>query len=296
MTRPDRSSTTVQTEKQPGVLVDNSYGKSKVRLTKVTRHPDRHVLQEICVDIQLEGEFGLTYTTGDNSQVVATDSMKNIVYLHAANHPLTNIESFGKSLAEHMLSTYEQVRLCTIKLVEELWHRIPVNGKPDPHSFYGAGGEKRMAEIRARRPAIEIKSGIENLKVVKTTDSEFWGFVRDESTTLPDVKDRIFGTSVSLNWLYTSDNPDFNSSYEQVRKIVIEVFATQHSLSVQHTMHDIAQAVLKKLPDIREISLVMPNEHRIPFNMQPFGKENTNEIFITTEEPYGLISATIKRV
>ena len=219
-----------------------------------------------------------------------------MVYLLAAKHPLDNVESFGKTLAEHILSTYEQVRLCTIKLAEELWHRIAVNGKPHPNSFYGAGSEKRLAEIRARRSAVEVKSGIENLKVVKTTGSEFWGFIRDESTTLPDVKDRIFGTSVSLDWLYTSDNPEYNSTYEKVRKIVLEMFATQQSLSVQHTMHDIGQEVLKQLPDIREISLVMPNEHRIPFNMQPFGKENTNEIFITTEEPYGLISATIKRV
>jgi urate oxidase len=76
---------------------------------------------------------------------------------------------------------------------------------------------------------------------------------------------------------------------------VLETFATHHSLGVQHTIHEIGQNALAKAPAIREITITMPNEHRIPFNLKPFELENNNEIFVATDEPYGLISATLRR-
>lgn len=278
-----------------GVLVKNSYGKSRVRLTKVTRKADRHQLKEVCVDIQLQGEFEETYLTGDNAGIVATDSMKNMVYVLASNDPLDSIESFGKHIAEHFLKTYKQVSGVTVHLAEELWQRIMIDGKEHKCSFHGASNEKRVAEITASRESIGIKSGIEGLKVVKTTDSEFWGFVRDEHTTLPDTKDRIFGTSVSAHWTYNTENADYQKAYDSVHAAILECFAVHHSLSVQHTMNEIGQRAIEQNSQIEEIDLLMPNEHRIPFNLTPFGIENKNEIFITTDEPYGLISATLKR-
>jgi urate oxidase len=295
MSGSDQSTSISKEARAAGVLVKNAYGKSRVRLTKLTRFEDRHVFKEISVDIELQGDFERTYTVGDNSQVVATDSMKNLVYVLASQHSLDTIESFGKSMAEHILKTYKHVSSVNVRLVEELWQRIVVNGKAHAHSFYGAGAEKRIAEVDGTHDAIEIKSGIESLKLVKTTDSEFWGFIRDQHTTLSDVKDRIFGTSVSLEWSYQNSDPDYQTAYDTVRNVVLECFATHHSLAVQHTMNEIGQVALARVPDIQEISMVMPNEHRIPFNLQPFNLENKNEIFITTDEPFGLISATLKR-
>ncbi|CAN5620731.1 hypothetical protein BH10CYA1_BH10CYA1_57420 [soil metagenome] len=294
MSSNERSTVTTET-RATGVLAKNAYGKSRVRLSKLTRLNDRHVLKEISVDVQLQGEFEATYTVGDNSQVVATDSMKNTVYVLASQHPLDTIESFGQHMVEHYLKSYKQISGVTVRIIEELWLRIVHEGKQHSHSFYGAGGEKRVAEIEGTREAVIVKSGIEGLKLVKTTDSEFWGFIRDQNTTLPDTKDRIFGTSVSVHWLYQNLKPDYQAAYDEVRNAVLECFATHHSLAVQHTMNEIGQLALARVPDISEISLVMPNEHRIPFNLQPFNLENKNEIFITTDEPYGLISATLKR-
>lgn len=286
---------TITKEKRAGVLAKNAYGKSKVRLTKVTRLKDRHILKEMSVSIQLQGDFGATYDVGDNSQVVATDSMKNTVYVLASQHSLDTIESFGLDMVDHYLKTYKQISSVTVRIVEELWKRIDHEGKPHAHSFYGAGSEKRVAEIEATRESIVVKSGIEGLKLVKTSGSEFWGFIRNENTTLADTKDRIFGTSVSVDWLYNNAKPDYEAAYNSVRDAVLECFASHHSLAVQHTMYEIGQLALDRVPDISEISLVMPNEHRIPFNLQPFNLENKNEIFVTTDEPYGLISATLKR-
>jgi urate oxidase len=284
------------TEVRSGMLVQNAYGKSKVRLTKVTRNQGRHELKELSIDIQLEGAFEESYTTGDNTQVIATDSMKNTVYVLAAKEEISDIESFGKRVASHFLGTYKHVTACSINLIEELWQPITSeSGQNYPNAFFGAGAEKHCAYVHGTRELVSVESAVEGLNLVKTTDSEFWGFVRDEYTTLPDAKDRIFGTSVSARWSYSAEKPDYQTSYRTMRNIILEVFATHKSLGVQHTMHEMGQVALERLPEIDEITITMPNKHRILFNLQPFGLENKNEIFVVTDEPYGLISATIKR-
>jgi urate oxidase len=282
--------------KKHGMLVQNSYGKSHVRLTKLSRRPDRHELRELSVEIHLEGKFEDTFTTGDNSLVVATDSMKNIVYVLGAKHDFDCIESFAKILAAHFLQQYQQVEAVSVSVTEELWQRIVLDGKPHQHAFFGAGAEKRSVNLKATRAGTAIESGIDNLCVVKTTNSAFLGFIRDSYTTLPDCSDRIFGTSVSARWLQEDQSSDFDTCYHAVRQAVLEIFATHVSLSVQQTLHEIAQTSLERCPSIKAITLTMPNQHRIPFNLEPFGLENRNEIFITTDEPYGLISASIARL
>jgi urate oxidase len=281
--------------RKPGTLVQHFYGKSRVRLTKLSRRPDRHELMELSVDISLEGKFEETFTTGDNSLVVATDSMKNTVYVLGAKYDFDSIESFAKILAAHFLKQYEHVSGVNVCITEDLWQRIDLEGKPHQHAFFGAGAEKRSVTLKATRENTAIESGIDNLRVVKTTNSAFLGFIRDSYTTLPDANDRIFGTSISARWVYDGDSFDFNNCYHAVRQSVLEIFATHNSMSVQQTLHEIAQTVLERCLNIKSITLTMPNQHRIPFNLEPFGLENRNEIFITTDEPYGLISASIAR-
>jgi|AGTN01.2.fsa_nt_gi urate oxidase len=289
-------SKSVENENWPGELVENAYGKSRVRLSKISRRDDRHELDEISINIQLQGDFAGAYITGDNSQIVATDSMKNTVYVLAAKNDIGGVEKFGKLLAKHFLDKYKQTESCTVTLAKELWQRIDAGGKPHQHAFYGAGSEKRSAVISATRKSVEVISHIEGLQLAKTTDSEFHGFVRDEYTTLPEVKDRIFGTSVDCRWKYVgTEGIDYTACYEAVRSIIFEVFAAHKSLGVQHTMHEIGQIALARRPEISEIKMTMPNQHRIPFNLKPFGVEDKNEVFILTDEPYGLISATIRR-
>jgi urate oxidase len=281
--------------KKHGMLVQHFYGKSRVRMTKLSRRPDRHELLELSVDINLEGKFEDTFITGDNSLVVATDSMKNTVYVLGAKHDFDSIEDFAKILSAHFLQQYLHVEGANISITEDLWQRIDLDGKPHQHAFFGAGAEKRSVTLKETRQSIAIESGIDNLRVVKTTNSAFLGFIRDSYTTLPDAKDRIFGTTVSARWLHDGENSDFNTCYHTARQAVLEIFATHASLSVQQTLHEIAQTTLERCPSIKSITLTMPNQHRIPFNLEPFGLENRNEIFITTDEPYGLISASIAR-
>jgi urate oxidase len=281
----------------PARIAAQSYGKSQVRLTKVSRHPDRHDLKEITVDIVLEGGFEASYLAGDNRRVVATDTMKNTVYALAAGHPLDSIESFALALAEHFVVRNDHVSAATVAIEEASWRRIEgADGGKHPHAFIAAGTSRRTCRVRNDRTTPQVEAGVAGLTVVKTTNSSFRDFLRDEFTTLGDADDRIFGTSVEGRWSYAAGaQPDWNAAFSTVCRTLVDEFAAHRSLAVQQTLHDMGQAALVVCPEIVEMTLEMPNQHRIPIDLTPFGIANKNEIFVTTSEPYGLIRATLRR-
>lgn len=282
--------------KRSTTLVRNSYGKSLVRLTKVMREHTPPKWKEITVETELFGdEFDGCYYEGDNSRIVATDSMKNTVYVVASKHNLNSIEEYALTLAKHFIDTYSHVKQAIIRVHEEGWNNIPLNGKAHPTSFVKTGGDLRTTVVRMDRQKTDIESGIENLIVAKITGSEFVGYIQDSYTTLKETRDRIFGTKVNATWKFSSVKADFNGAYETARKVMLETFANHHSLSAQQTLYAMGDAVLNTVPDIEEISLVLPNLHRIPFDLKPLGLENRNEIFITTSEPHGTIKGTVAR-
>lgn len=282
---------------QSAHIAQHSYGKSQVRLTKVSRHADRHDLKEISVDIVLEGGFEASYLAGDNRQLVATDTMKNTVYALAAGHPLDSIESFALALAGHFVDRNDHVTAATVAIEEASWRRIEnAAGVAHPHAFIAGGTARRTCRVRNDRTTPQVEAGVTGLTVVKTAESAFRDFLRDEFTTLYDADDRIFGTSVEGDWRYAAGSqPDWNTAFTKVCRTLVDVFAAHQSRAVQQTLHDMGQAALAACPEVAEISLEMPNQHRIPMDLTPFGLPNRNEIFITTSEPYGLIRATLRR-
>jgi urate oxidase len=269
---------------QPAAITSHSYGKSRVRLTKVTRYPDRHELVEIDVAIVLEGDFEDSYFSGDNRKVVPTDTMKNTVYAIAATHPLDAIESFATSLASHFLARHSQVTAATVAIEQASWRRIEGDGgEQHQHAFIAGGTARRTCRVRDDRSALQVEAGVTGLTVVKTTDSAFRDFVRDEFTTLPDVDDRMFGTAVEATWRYAAGtSPDWNKAFRAICRALVDTFASHKSLAVQQTLYDMGQAAFSACAAIEEISLEMPNQHRIPVDLTPFGLQNRNEIFVTT--------------
>ncbi len=279
----------------PATLTHNAYGKSLVRLTRVTRQGSRHDLKELCVAVQLEGDFAASYLSGDNRGVIATDSMKNIVYVLAHRQPPKNPESFGEALARHFLERYAQVERVTVELLEQPWQRIALAGGESPHAFVGGGSEQRTCTIAMTRAGLRVEAGITGMLLLKTTDSAFAGFLRDEYTTLPDSDDRILATELSANWLYRGTPADPDSVYHSIRQTLVEVFTRHRSLSVQQTLYAMGAAALEACESIEQIQLAMPNQHRILVNLKPFGIDNRNEVFVPTSEPYGLITGTLRR-
>src|SRR5438067_3467455 len=181
----------------PVQILHDNYGKSRVRLLKVARDGAHHDLQNLTLNIALEGDFDAIHIDGDNSLCLPTDTMKNTVYVLAGQTTeIEEIETFGQRLAAHFLANNPQVSRVLIEVFEYRWKRMQFDGELHSHSFVKGSGEKRTAKISMGRDAVMIESGIEDLVVLKTTGSAFTGFIKDKYTTLPEANDRIFSTSI----------------------------------------------------------------------------------------------------
>ena len=277
------------------MLAEAAYGKSSVRLVQVSRHGDRHDLKDFTVAIRFEGEYDQSYTDGDNSGVLPTDTMKNTVYALAARHPVEEPEAFGRLLAEHFLERNPRLRRVRIDLTEHQWGRIAVKAREHGQAFVRHGTESRTAMVQGEGDQFTIGAGVSDLVILKSSHSAFTGFLRDEYTTLPDVADRILATALTATWRYRTVDLDFNLTWRAVRDALLEAFAEHDSRSVQHTLHDMGRAVLDNVEAVTAVRLVMPNKHHLPVDLSRLGLENRNEIFVPTDEPYGLIEATILR-
>lgn len=276
------------------VLGQSSYGKSDVRLVKVKRATSRHEITDVRVDVALTGDFGVAYVEGDNTGLLATDTMRNTVYALAKDHLTGNIEDFGIKLVEHFLEASPKVEHARVRFVEHLWDRIVVDGREHEHSFVRAAG-KRTAMVESDASGVAVEAGLDDMLVLKTTNSGFEGYLHEQYTTLPETDDRILATVVVASWRYDTVDVDFGETWRGVRDRIFETFTDHYSPSVQNTLYRIGKAVLEEHPEVEKIRLSFPNKHHISYDLSPFGTENENEIFWATDEPYGLIEGTVKR-
>ena len=275
----------------------NRYGKARVRLVKVVRPSGNdasspHRLVDLTLDVQLEGAFQPVYD-GDNRLCVATDTMKNTAYALARQLPVEPVEAFAAALADHFLNKPAVERVC-ISVSEQPWRHLTVQDRPHPHAFMHAGTERWTARVLRDQRGTAVSSGVADLVVLKTADSAFEGFPRDEYTTLRETADRILATSVTAVWTYRRESSSYGAR-EAIRSALLEAFAAHDSQSVQHTLAAMGDAALGVCPDVTEITLTLPNRHHLLVDLAPFGLDNPNEIFVGTSEPYGLIEATVRR-
>ncbi len=277
------------------MLAETAYGKSNVRLVKVSRRGDRHDLKDLTVAIRFEGDYAASYTEGDNTGVLPTDTMKNTVYALAAREEIAQIEAYGLTLCRHFLDRNGRLHRIRIDLTEHPWGHIPVGPREHGRAFVRAGAETRSATIQSDRERVTVGAGIGDLLILKSSASAFSGFTRDEYTTLRDTDDRLLATSLTATWRYRDADVEYGSCWRAVRCMLLEAFAEHGSKSVQHTLNAMGEAVLDSVGSVTAIRLVMPNKHHLPVDLTPFGLENRNEIFVPTDEPYGLIEATLVR-
>lgn len=280
----------------PVKIVHNNYGKSRVRLMKVERTGEGHSLQNITVNIALEGDFEAIHAIGGNSPCLPTDTMKNTVYVLAGQtKEIEEIEVFGQRLAAHFLANNLQVSRAVIDIFEHGWKRMKFDGELHSHAFVKGSGEKRTTKIDATRDRVTIESGVEDLIVLKTTGSGFIGFIKDAFTTLPEATDRIFSTSVTATWRYAASSDATRQMWSEIREMILEIFADHDSLSVQHTLYAMGEAVLQRFSEVAEIAFSLPNIHYLPVDIARFSLANDNRISVPTDEPHGLIEARLTR-
>jgi urate oxidase len=228
--------------------------------------------------------------------------MKNTVYAMARQAPIEHVENFASTLAAHFAGK-PAVTAARISITEHIWTPIETRAGIHPHAFRQPGGEHWTTVVTRtnnvqpgtnnHQPTI-IQSGIASLVVMKTSDSSFAGFPRDAYTTLPETEDRILATSITADWVYRSGTSDYGAR-TRIRSALLDAFARHESRSVQHTIAAMGGQALEACRDIDEITIRLPNRHHLLVDLAPFGLDNPNDVFVPTDEPFGLIEGTIRR-
>jgi urate oxidase len=276
-------------------LGPNRYGKAENRVVRVYRDTERHEIRDLNVSTSLRGDFAAAHVTGDQSAVLPTDTQKNTAFAYAKKHGVTSPEDYAVALGTRLLEATPAATGARVEVEEYAWDRIPVGGAGHDHAFVRRGGEVRTAVVDVSADGALVGSGLTDLVVLKSTGSEFKGFLVDEFTTLPEADDRILATSLTARWRYSEVGPDWNAAYAAIRQLLLATFATTYSRALQETLYAMGTAVLEARSEVAEISFVAPNKHHHLVDLAPFGLENPGEVFIAADRPYGLIEATVRR-
>ncbi|MDQ0993796.1 factor-independent urate hydroxylase [Streptomyces sp. V3I7] len=282
-------------------LGQNQYGKAECRVVRITRNGATHRIKDLNVSVSLSGAMDEVHYSGANATVLPTDTTKNTVYAFAKEHGIDSAEQFGIHLARHFVASQEPIHRARVRIEEYAWERIATcEGEPAPHSFVRKGQETRLAQVTYDGSAWEVVSGLADLVVLNSTDSEFRGYVKDKYTTLPEAYDRVLATEVTARWRlnWTDDAqpaPDWDASYARARADLLQAFAETYSLSLQQTLYRMGSRIIERQDDIDEVRLSLPNKHHFLVDLEPFGLKNDNEVYVAADRPYGLIEATVLR-
>jgi urate oxidase len=281
------------------VLGDNQYGKAENRVVRIYRDGPRHEIRDVNVSTSLRGDFSAAHLTGDQSQVLPTDTQKNTCFAYAKEKGIGQVEDYALDLAEHFVDDIAPVEGARVEVEEYAWERARIDGREHDHTWVRRGPEVRTTVVTVdgagdgRRTW--VVSGLKDLVLLKSTGSEFWGYLKDDYTTLVETHDRVMATSLTARWRYDGTEVSWDSVYADVHRLLISRFAEVHSLALQQTLWEMGKAVLEAHPEIAEIKLSAPNKHHFLVNLSPFGIDNTGEVFHAADRPYGLIQCAVTR-
>jgi urate oxidase len=296
----------------PHVLGQNQYGKAETRVVRIYKDTDRHEVKDLNVSVALSGDLSDVHLTGSNANCLPTDTMKNTCYAYAKEYGIDAAEAYGIRLARHFVDDNEPIHRARVRIEEYFWDRIKtpdsrarfIGSDEIGHSFVRRGGEVRTTEITYDGERVQVVSGLKDLVVMNSTNSEFWGYIKDEYTTLREDYDRVLATQVTARWAFGYQGregerePNWERSYAQVRKHLLEAFAETYSYSLQQTLFAMGNRVLDNRPEVDEVRLSLPNKHHFLVDFDGFavdGLKNDREVYFAADRPYGLIEGTVLR-
>ncbi len=247
----------------------------------------------------MRGDFSDAHLSGDQARVLPTDTQKNTCYAYAKEKGIREIEEYALALATHFVQDVDPVEGARIEVEEYAWERVVIAGREHDHTWVRRGQEVRTTVVTLDGDQAWVVSGLKDLVLLKSTGSEFFGYLTDEYTTLPETHDRVMATSLVARWRYVGRGVDWgiawDKAYDDIRQILLERFAEVHSLALQQTLWEMGRAVLEAHPEVAEIKLSAPNRHHFVVDLSPFGLDNPNEVFLAADRPYGLIQCAVTR-
>ncbi|WP_297081913.1 factor-independent urate hydroxylase [uncultured Demequina sp.] len=282
-------------------LGDHQYGKAENRIVRIVRDSARHEITDVNVSTCLRGAFEDAHLTGDQGAVLPTDTQKQTAYAYAKTVGLDPIEDYALALATHFVDDVEPVDGARVELEEFAWARVDADGTGDghDHTWVRSGQEVRVAAVTVEGTADArrtwVTGGLKDLVILKSTGSEFHGFLTDEFTILEPTDDRIMATSLDARWRFDGTPADWNGAYATIKATLASTFADHHSLALQQTLYEMGKAALEAVPELVEVRLSAPNKHHFAYDLEPFGIENHGEVFHADDRPYGLIQASVIR-
>jgi urate oxidase len=276
-------------------LISNTYGKGRVRVMRIKKDGPMQEVRELNVKAMLTGDFAAAFTEHDNSKAVSTDTVKNVVNIVAHENLGLDTEEFGKALAARFLDRYPQVEQVSIELHEVKWKRMSVGGQPHAHSFVLDSNGQPYVKVVATRAETKVVSGITGFTFMKSTESGWDHYYKDDYTTIAETRDRMCATAMAASWRWSRAPNDYTEANAKILSTMLEVFATTYSESVQDSLYRMGTAALAAVPEVEDISLACPNKHYLLINLSPFGLANDNAVFLPTDEPHGQIECVIGR-
>jgi len=276
------------------VLGPNRYGKAETRVVHIDRRADGDVLTDLNVSIALSGDLTDSHLKGDNAHVLPTDTQKNTVYAFARDG-VGAPETFAMRLARHFVATQAPITAAVVDVKGFGWERLAA------HSFRRAGTEVRTARVEHDARGTLVVSGLRDLVVLNTTDSEFAGFATDRYTTLAPTADRVLATAIDARWRCAAeaeadaDADGWDGRYVRVRDCLLAAFTGTYSWALQQTLFAMGARVIAEVPEVVEVRLALPNRHHVLVDLTPFGLDNPNAVYSAPDRPYGLIEAAVLR-
>ncbi len=263
------------------------------------------------IDVQVMGEaFTEAYTEGDNTNVVATDTMKNFIHRESLGFEGNTLEGWLYFIGSRFLDTYPQMERLRMSGEEIRFDaaRVPAAGggfEDSPVLFHRRHDDHGVAALelgRADDGSIvlgDVRAGRVGLDLMKTTGSAFADFPRDEYTTLPSRDDRLLFTHMDIAWRYSDGHvpvdPDASRyvASEQVADLAAVVFHEFVSLSIQHLVNEIGKRMFERYPALVEISFEAQN--RTFDTAEESAEDDRRKVYTDPRPPYGRIGLTMTR-
>lgn len=272
----------------------SSHGESRLRMLRLARRGDRDDPKELSVSFRFEGDFAAAFRDGKADGLPPGEALKNLVHRAAREHGSAEIEAFGLALCARVLSDHPAITRARVEITEQPWTRLDAGGRPQGQAFMAGSPEVKTTAVTSNGRQVAVVSGIGALSVMRTA-----GFVPRHDPEPDDGRSdglqRLLVGELSARWTYSSADVTFRPYRQGVRAAIIDTFAWHAGRSVHHTLYAIADVVLTTYQEIVNVTLAFHERPYRPVDLFSAGMENPDDLFVSVEEPLGVVEVTFER-
>jgi urate oxidase len=263
-------------------------------MLRVTRRGDRHDPKELSVSCRFEGEFAAAFRDGKADGLPPGETLKNLVHRAAREHGSSEIEEFALAICDRVLKDYPAVTRARVEISEQAWTRLDAGGRAQGQTFVAGSPEAKTTAVTSNGQQVAVVSGLDSLNVMRTS-----GFTPGNRVAPDDGRDdglqRLLVGRLCARWTYSSPDVTFRPYRQGVRAAIVETFAWHPSRSVHHTLYAIADVVLATYQEISDVTLTFHERPYRPADLFSAGMENPDDLFVSAEEPLGVVEVTVER-